>query len=100
MLGNAANPEETTRSSRQVARMLNSLGINFNLAPVVDLNIYKENPIIGAYGRSFSEHADIVFENTANWVAAHRQSNTRLPPVNAAATLSCLRARTRLAKRS
>ena len=73
MLGNAANPEETTRSSRQVARMLSSVGINFNLAPVVDLNIYKENPIIGAYGRSFSEHADIVFENTAKWVAAHRQ---------------------------
>ncbi len=72
-LGNAADPEETTRCSRQVAHMLRSLGINFNLAPVVDLNIYKKNPIIGAYGRSFSEDPSIVFKNTARWVAAHRQ---------------------------
>jgi len=72
-LGNTADPEETTRCSRQVACMLSALGINFNLAPVVDLNIYKKNPIIGVYGRSFSEDPDIVFEKTARWVTAHRQ---------------------------
>ena len=80
-LGNATDPEETTRCSRQVARMLSSLGINFNLAPVVDLNIYSKNPIIGAYGRSFSKNPDIVFDNAARWVAAHRQQGV----------LSCLK---------
>lgn len=80
-LGNAADPEETARCSRQVARMLSSLGINFNLAPVVDLNIYSKNPIIGAYGRSFSKNPDVVFNNAARWVAAHRQQGV----------LSCLK---------
>lgn len=80
-LGNAADPEETARCSRQVASMLSSIGINFNLAPVVDLNIYSKNPIIGVYGRSFSKNPDIVFDNAARWVAAHRQQGV----------LSCLK---------
>ena len=72
-LGNGPDPEETTRAGRQVARMLSTHGINFNLAPVVDLNIFPQNPIIGAYGRSFSENPNIVFKNTVRWIAAHRQ---------------------------
>jgi len=72
-LGRAADKEQTSRCSKQVACMLNTLGINFNLAPVVDLNIYPQNPIIGAYGRSFSNKQDIVFENAVKWTAAHRQ---------------------------
>ena len=81
LLGNSVDPEETSRCSRQVAFMLHSLGINFNLAPVVDLNIYPKNPIIGAYGRSFSKDPDIVFENASRWIAAHRQQGV----------LSCLK---------
>lgn len=72
-LGRTGDPGETTRCSHQVARMLNSLGINFNLAPVVDLNVYRKNPIIGVYGRSFSNNPDIVFKNTAGWIKAHGQ---------------------------
>ena len=81
ILGSADDEELTNRCSKQVASMLNSLGINFNLAPVVDLNIYSKNPIIGAYGRSFSKEPDIVFENAAKWIAAHRQEGV----------LSCLK---------
>ena len=80
-LGIAADKEQITRCSKQVACMLSSLGINFNLAPVVDLNIYPQNPIIGTYGRSFSKRPDIVFENAAKWIAAHRQEGV----------LSCLK---------
>ena len=80
-LGSATDKEQTTRCSKQIACMLNSLGINFNLAPVVDLNIYPQNPIIGAYGRSFSKKPDIVFESAAKWIAAHRQEGV----------LSCLK---------
>ncbi len=80
-LGRTGDPGETTRCSHQVARMLNSLGINFNLAPVVDLNVYRKNPIIGVYGRSFSSNPDIVFENTAGWIKAHGQEGV----------LSCLK---------
>ncbi len=72
-LGNATDSDEITRCGQQVARLLSSLGINFNLAPVVDLNIYKKNPIIGALSRSFSENPDIVFEKTTKWIEAHRK---------------------------
>jgi len=73
VLGRATDSEETSRCSRQVARMLASLGINFNMAPVVDLNIYPQNPIIGAYGRSFSNNPDIVFKNALKWIVSHRR---------------------------
>ena len=35
-------------------------GINLNLAPVVDLNVNPDNPIIGRYERSFSADPEIV----------------------------------------
>lgn len=80
-LGNSADPEQTTQYGLQVARMLYSVGINFNLAPVIDLNAYRKNPIIGGYGRSFSDSPKIVFERAARWVNAHRQEGV----------LSCLK---------
>jgi len=40
----------------QLTSLLKELGFNMNFAPVLDLNINKENPIIGKLGRSFSEN--------------------------------------------
>jgi len=80
-LGTGNNLEETTRCGQLVASTLSSLGINFNLAPVVDLNINKDNPIIGGYGRSFSDNPERVFENAMRWVTAHQK----------AGILSCLK---------
>lgn len=80
-LGNAADSEQTTQYSLQVARMLYSVGINFNLAPVIDLNVYRKNPIIGGYGRSFSDNPKIIFEHAGRWIRAHRQEGV----------LSCLK---------
>jgi beta-N-acetylhexosaminidase len=57
------------------ADMLKCLGININLAPVVDLNIFPDNPIIGALGRSFSSKAEIVTEHAKVWIEAHRSRN-------------------------
>lgn len=53
------------------ADMLACLGINLNLAPVVDLNVYPDNPIIGALGRSFSGAADTVIKHAEIWIKAH-----------------------------
>ena len=80
-LGRTGDPAQTRRCGKKVARMLHALGINFNLAPVVDLNVYAKNPIIGVYGRSFSGNPDIVYENTDGWIKAHRQEGV----------LSCLK---------
>ena len=35
-------------------------GVNFNLAPVVDLDLNPDNPIIGRYGRSFGVEPEHV----------------------------------------
>lgn len=71
-LGQAGNLELTAASARQTARMLADVGVNFNLAPVVDVNIFKDNPIIGRYGRSFSERSETVAAHAAAWIKEHR----------------------------
>ncbi|MCE5282919.1 MAG: beta-N-acetylhexosaminidase, partial [Deltaproteobacteria bacterium] len=48
-------PEKTRQIATDLARELADLGINFDFAPVVDLNINPDNPVIGALGRSFSD---------------------------------------------
>lgn len=73
LLGGAPDIRSTVTSARQTARMLKQAGINFNLAPVVDLNVYNENPIIGRYDRSFSAEAPVVVAHAAAWIAEHRR---------------------------
>lgn len=73
-LGETDDLTATQLYGRQTAEMLREVGVNFNLAPVVDLNIYPENPIIGKYGRSFSEHAHTVATQARTWISQHRQA--------------------------
>lgn len=42
---------------------MKALGVDLNLAPVVDINFNPQNPDIGAIGRSFSERPEVVKEN-------------------------------------
>ncbi len=71
-LGKYSDLQQTIASSRQTAKMLAGLGINLNLAPVVDLDLYPENPIIGRYGRSFSADPDAVAAHAEAWIHEHR----------------------------
>ncbi len=57
------------------ALTLKDLGINCNLGPVVDLNIFPDNPIIGKLQRSFSADTDCIWEHASTWIKAHRQYN-------------------------
>lgn len=43
-----------------LAMMLKSAGIDWNLAPVVDVNVNPDNPIIGGIERSYSSNPDTV----------------------------------------
>jgi len=43
-----------------LAQQLADLGFNINFAPVVDLNLNPENPIIGGLERSYSSDPEIV----------------------------------------
>ncbi len=80
-LGSCPDLQSTVASAQQTARMLANVGVNLNLAPVVDLDIYRENPIIGRYGRSFSADPTTVAAHAGAWINEHRQQGV----------LSCLK---------
>jgi beta-N-acetylhexosaminidase len=66
-LGEEFNSEDSTRAQAGLmAGWLADAGFNVNLAPVVDVNVYRESPAIGRLKRSFSEDEHIVFEH-ASW---------------------------------
>lgn len=55
-------PEREALARRSYEEMA-ALGIDYDLAPVLDLNLNPENPDIGAIGRAFSTDADEVRAN-------------------------------------
>lgn len=61
-------------SAETTAQTLRAAGINLNLAPVVDLNVNPDNPIIGRYERSFSADPEIVTAHALEVIAAHHES--------------------------
>jgi beta-N-acetylhexosaminidase len=71
-LGQRDDLAGTRRHSEATARTLASAGINFNLAPVVDLDANPSNPIIKGKRRSFSADPEIVARHAAEWVRGHR----------------------------
>ncbi|MHB1290204.1 glycoside hydrolase family 3 protein, partial [Georgenia sp.] len=73
-LGAAGDPAATREAAYQLARTLTPAGINFNLAPVVDVDVNPTNPIIGALGRAFSADPEVVAEQAAAYVLGHRDA--------------------------
>jgi beta-N-acetylhexosaminidase len=61
----------TTEYASTMARALADAGITLNLAPVVDLNVNPQNPVIGAVGRSFSADPDVVTRHALAFIDAH-----------------------------
>lgn len=53
-LGRIGDPAGTEAMAETMGRLLAELGVNCNLAPVVDVDVNPENPAIGKLGRSFS----------------------------------------------
>jgi len=72
-LGTINRPEQTFAQAERTARTLLDLGINLNLAPVVDLNAGLENPIIAGKGRSFSSDPGLVARHALEFARAHRR---------------------------
>lgn len=71
-LGRLNEPATTYRHAAATAQTLAGLGINWNLAPVVDLDAHPDNPVIKGKGRSFSADPEIVARHAAEFVRAHR----------------------------
>ena len=55
-----------------LAKQLAGLGFNVNFAPVVDININPENPVIGGLERSYSDNPRTVADYARAFVAAHK----------------------------
>ncbi len=67
--------EDTTRAyAARTADLLAKLGFNLNFAPVVDVNVNPDNPIIGGIERSFSADPDVVARNAAWFIEEHRRA--------------------------
>jgi beta-N-acetylhexosaminidase len=59
-LGKTNDLETTRQVGSSIGKALSSLGVNLNLAPVVDVNANPANPVIGRLGRSFSDQPEQV----------------------------------------
>ena len=68
----ARGPEMARQSYDLMARELAAAGLNFNLGPVVDLNLRKTNPIIGSLDRAYSDDPEVVVKYAQVFVDAHR----------------------------
>jgi len=72
-LGAANDLDRTRREAGATAKMLAELGINLNLAPVVDLNTNLDNPVIGRLERSFSADPAVVTDHALAFIRAHHE---------------------------
>ncbi|MGZ6213459.1 MAG: glycoside hydrolase family 3 protein [Candidatus Limnocylindria bacterium] len=70
-LGARGDTAFTRQAGEQIAGTLASVGVNLNLAPVVDLNVNPTNPIIGALGRSFSADPTVVTAQAEAFIEGH-----------------------------
>lgn len=66
------SPQEAFILYVKMARMLKSIGINLNLAPVVDLDY--PGTIISKKERSFSPDPDVVIKYSEEFISAHRKA--------------------------
>ncbi len=71
-LGAANDTEVTAAAASVIGRELMSMGINFNFAPVLDVNSNPANPVIGT--RSFSDDAAVAAAQGVSYMKALQQS--------------------------
>ena len=74
-LGTLNNPDSTRFYAGRTAQTLSEMGINVNFAPVVDLNINPENPVIGGLERSFSADPAVVITHSQIVIEEHSARN-------------------------
>jgi len=71
-LGQKNDMTLTAIHAATTADTLQALGINLNLAPVVDVNSFAANPVIGRLDRSFSPSPETISAHAGAWIRAHR----------------------------
>jgi len=74
MLAENGQPEKARGQAEEIAATLRRGGVNFNLAPVVDLDLNPDNPIISRYQRSYGADPVKVVEFVEEFIAAHHDN--------------------------
>ena len=72
-LGELNDLEITRKEAALMAKTLADLGINLNLAPVVDLCVNTSNPIIAKLERCFSADPQVVTDHALQFIKAHHE---------------------------
>jgi beta-N-acetylhexosaminidase len=72
-LGQLNDPATTHKQTTLLAKTLADLGVNLNLAPVVDLCVNPNNPIIAKYERCFSADPLVVTDHALQFIRAHHE---------------------------
>ena len=70
-----SEPEETFLKASALGIELDYLGFNLNFAPVVDVNVNPDNPVIGHLERSFSDDPYEVYRHSLNFIDAMHEFN-------------------------
>jgi beta-N-acetylhexosaminidase len=65
--------EATKREASRMATVLAAHGVTLNFAPVVDLDLNQDNPIISRYQRSFGKMPETVVDHAAVFIEAHHR---------------------------
>ena len=67
--------EETRNQADILGKELKELGFNMDFAPVVDVNVNPENPVIGYLERSFSNDPEKVYEHASSFIGGLHDNN-------------------------
>jgi len=79
-LAAGGDPGKTAGQAETTAKTLAGLGINLNFAPVADLDVNPDNPVVGKLERSFSRNPDTVTRHAAAVIDAHRRHGVLTAP--------------------
>ncbi len=71
-LGMTFDPTLAERSAFIIGQELRSVGVNFNLSPVVDINSNSRNPIIGI--RSFGDSKEVVVSFAKSTLSGYKKA--------------------------
>lgn len=74
-IGEIDNLDSTRYYAKSIAEQLQSLGFNVNFAPVVDLNINPDNPVIGRVERSFGADSELVTKHASVFLKEFAEHN-------------------------
>ncbi|MFC4546478.1 beta-N-acetylhexosaminidase [Paenactinomyces guangxiensis] len=69
-LGAARDPDLAYQTGKQMGMELRAMGINLNMAPVLDVNNNPKNPVIGV--RSFSENPELTAQMSVSMIKGFR----------------------------